>query len=113
MRRAFTIPGLKAVDSGGCQWKVGRKSTLPTYRTSAIGVIAVSENGLYVLDSDSKPGPTIMYYDFQTHRFNPVLTLKQDPVAWTANLAASRDGRTLFFTQGEAKSSITMVENFQ
>ncbi len=77
------------------------------------GHFAVSENGLYVLDSDSKPGPTIMYYDFQTHRFNPVLTLKQDPVAWTANLAVSRDGRTLFFTEGEAKSSITMVENFQ
>jgi dipeptidyl aminopeptidase/acylaminoacyl peptidase len=77
------------------------------------GHFAVSENGLYVLDSDSKPGPTIMYYDFQTHRFNPVLTLKQDPVAWTANLAVSRDGRTLIFAQGEAKSSITMVENFQ
>jgi hypothetical protein len=54
-----------------------------------------------------------MYYDFQTHRLNPVLTLKQDPVALTANLAASRDGRTLLFAQGEAKSSITMVENFQ
>jgi Tol biopolymer transport system component/DNA-binding winged helix-turn-helix (wHTH) protein len=77
------------------------------------GHFAVSENGLYVLDSDSKPGPTIMYYDFQTHRLNPVLTLKQDPVAQTANLAASRDGRTLLFAQGEAKSSITMVENFQ
>ena len=77
------------------------------------GHFAVSENGLYVLDSDSKPGPTIMYYDFQTHRLNPVLTLKQDPVAQTANLAASRDGRTLLFAQREAKSSITMVENFQ
>jgi WD40-like Beta Propeller Repeat len=103
---------------GGGLWKVpvegGKEEHIANIpHLGYWGHFAVSENGLYVLDSDSKPGPTIMYYDFQTHRFNPVLTLKQDPVAWTANLAISRDGRTLFFTQGEAKSSITMVENFQ
>jgi Tol biopolymer transport system component len=77
------------------------------------GDFAVTENGLYLIDSDSEPGPTIVYYDFQTQRSRPVLTLKQDPVWWSSNLAASRNGRTLFFAQGELTSSITMVENFQ
>jgi Tol biopolymer transport system component/DNA-binding winged helix-turn-helix (wHTH) protein len=77
------------------------------------GHFAVTDDGLYLIDSDSEPGPSIVYYDFQTQRSRPVLTLKQDPVAWSSNLAASRNGRILFFAQGESTSSITMVENFQ
>jgi hypothetical protein len=55
----------------------------------------------------------IMYYDFQTRRTKPVLVLKKDPLAWTANLSASRDGRTVLFVQAESKSAIFMAENFQ
>jgi hypothetical protein len=43
----------------------------------------------------------------------PVLRLDQSPVPWQANLSASKDGLVLFFAQGEHKSSVTMVENFQ
>jgi hypothetical protein len=55
-----------------------------------------------------------MYYNFQTRRFTPVLTLKQNPVPWTAaNLAASRGGRVVFYVQAEFRNStITMAENF-
>jgi Tol biopolymer transport system component len=77
------------------------------------GHFAVTDDGLYLLDSDAELGPVIMYFSFHTRRLTPVITLKQTPVPWTANLAASRDGRTLLFAQGEHKSSITMVENFQ
>jgi Tol biopolymer transport system component/DNA-binding winged helix-turn-helix (wHTH) protein len=77
------------------------------------GSFAVTEKGLYLLDSDAEPAPAIVYYDLQTQRSKPVLTLKQDPLIWTANLAASRDGRTLFYAQGEATSSILMIEMFQ
>ena len=34
-------------------------------------------------------------------------------VPWTANLCASRDGRTAFFKQGTSKSSIVLAENLQ
>jgi len=54
-----------------------------------------------------------MYYNFQTRRINPVLLLKQNPLPWTANLSASRDGRTVLFVQAESKSAIFMAENFQ
>jgi Tol biopolymer transport system component len=77
------------------------------------GDFAVTETGLYLLDVDVNPGPTILYYDFQTRQLTPVLRLKQNPIPWSANLAASRDGRTLLFTEGDSNSSITMVENFQ
>jgi Tol biopolymer transport system component/DNA-binding winged helix-turn-helix (wHTH) protein len=74
------------------------------------GYFAVTEAGIYLLDSEAEPGPTIMYFDLKTHRIKPVLTLKQDPLPWTASLAATRDGKTLFFAQGESRSSITMIE---
>jgi Tol biopolymer transport system component len=77
------------------------------------GDFAVTEAGLYLLDVDADPSPTILYYNFQTRQLTPVLRLKQNPIPWTANLAASRDGRTLLFAEGDSKSSITMVENFQ
>jgi Tol biopolymer transport system component len=77
------------------------------------GHFAVTDFGLYLVDADAEPGPTIMYYDFQTRRIKPVLVLKKDPLAWTANLSASRDGRTLLFAQAELKGAIFMAENFQ
>ncbi len=77
------------------------------------GDFAVTETGLYLLDVDADPSPTILYYNFQTRQLMPVLRLKQNPIPWAANLAASRDGRTLLFAEGESKSSLTMVENFQ
>jgi hypothetical protein len=54
-----------------------------------------------------------MFYNFQTKLLTPVRQLEEDPVHWTANLAASRDGRTVWFAQGAGHSSITMAENFQ
>jgi dipeptidyl aminopeptidase/acylaminoacyl peptidase len=77
------------------------------------GYFAVTETGLYLLDVDANPSPTILYYNFQTRALTPVLRLKQTALPWRANLGASRDGRTLLFTEGGLKSSLTMVENFQ
>ncbi len=77
------------------------------------GHFAVAETGLYLVDSDAKSGPTIKYYDFQTRRLTPILILKHDLDPFTANLAASRDGRSVFFVQGEVKSSLVLAENFQ
>jgi Tol biopolymer transport system component/serine/threonine protein kinase len=77
------------------------------------GHFAVTVAGIYLLDSDAAPKPTIMFYSFQTRLLTPVLQLEEDPVPWMANLAASRDGRTVFFAQGNWHNSLTMAENFQ
>ena len=77
------------------------------------GHFAVTDAGIYLLNSDAAPKPTIMFYNLQTKLLTPVLQLEENPLPWTANLAASRDGRTVLFAQGVRHSSITMVENFQ
>jgi dipeptidyl aminopeptidase/acylaminoacyl peptidase len=78
------------------------------------GYFAVADVGLYLLDTEkAASNPVIQFYDFQSRRLTPVLTLEQDPLPWGANLTASRDGRTLLFTHSKITSSITMVEYFQ
>jgi Tol biopolymer transport system component len=77
------------------------------------GHFAVTDGGIYLLDSDAAPKARIMFYSFQTRLLTPVLQLEEDPVLWMANLAASRDGRTVFFAEGDWHNSITMAENFQ
>jgi hypothetical protein len=43
-----------------------------------------------------------------------VVTLKDPPVIFLPNLAASRDGRTLFYARSGFESNmILMVENFE
>jgi hypothetical protein len=74
------------------------------------GYFAVTETGIYILDSDYKTGPTILFCSFQNHQLTPVMTLSQNPLPWGANLTASRDGRTLLLAQYKITSSISMVE---
>jgi Tol biopolymer transport system component/DNA-binding winged helix-turn-helix (wHTH) protein len=104
---------------GGGIWSMPRGGGEEQHITAALhrgywGHFAVTDSGIYYVDSDAEPGPAVMYYNFQTRRFTPVLTLKQNPVPWTAaNLAASRDGRVVFYVQAEFRNStITMAENF-
>jgi Tol biopolymer transport system component/DNA-binding winged helix-turn-helix (wHTH) protein len=77
------------------------------------GHFAVTETGIYLLDANAAPRPTIVYYSFLTRRLTPVLQLEEHPLPWMANLSASRDGRTLIFTQWIPQSSVIMAENFQ
>ena len=74
---------------------------------------AVTESGLYLLDVDAEPRPTIEFYSFATRRITPVLSLERSTDRWQPSLSASRDGRTLFYTQSDPQSVIRMVENFR
>jgi Tol biopolymer transport system component len=79
------------------------------------GCFATTEGGLYLVDSDAEPGPSIMYYAFRARRLTRVLTYSagQHAVPWVANLGASRDGKMVFFAQGTSKSSIVLAENLR
>jgi Tol biopolymer transport system component/DNA-binding winged helix-turn-helix (wHTH) protein len=74
---------------------------------------AVTESGLYLLDADAEPRPAIEFYSFGTRRITPVLSLQNKPNSWQPSLSASRDGRTIFYTQYDPQSAIKMVENFR
>jgi Tol biopolymer transport system component/DNA-binding winged helix-turn-helix (wHTH) protein len=79
------------------------------------GNFAVTEDGIYLVDSDAEPGPSIMYYAFRARHLTRVLTYSAGhyAVPWVSNLGASPDGRTVFFAQGTSKSSIVLAENLQ
>jgi Tol biopolymer transport system component len=74
------------------------------------GYCAVTDAGIYLLETEKAGGPSIQFYDFQSRRLKPVMTLREDPLPWGANLTASRDGKTLLFAEYKVTSSITMVE---
>ncbi|WP_353063682.1 winged helix-turn-helix domain-containing protein [Tunturibacter psychrotolerans] len=103
---------------GGGIWTVPVNGGAEEQITDALhhgywGHFSVVDSGIYFLDADAEPGPTIMFYDFHKRRTTPVLTLKENPLPWTASLAASRNGLTLYFVQYKLTSSIALAENFQ
>ncbi|HEY2471260.1 MAG TPA: winged helix-turn-helix domain-containing protein [Terracidiphilus sp.] len=79
------------------------------------GEFAVTENGLYLVNSDADPGPALMYYSFRTRQLKRILNLNgpQKAVPWSANLGVSRDGRTVFVVLGTFRRSLVMAENIQ
>jgi hypothetical protein len=77
------------------------------------GHFAVTEEGIYLLDADASPRPTVMYYSFHAKHLTPVFQFTEYPIPWNPNFTASRDGRTVLFAQMVPQSYITMVENFQ
>ena len=103
---------------GGGLWSMPTGGGSEEHITNALhrgywGYFAVTEAGIYLLDVDAAPRPTIMYYSFRTRQLRPVLQLEEHPLPWGANLSASRDGRILLITQGMPQSTLTMEENFQ
>jgi Tol biopolymer transport system component len=106
----FDEPGIWSMPAGG-----GSESPVVTGKPQVDywGHWAVTESGLYLLDADAEPRPTIEFYSFATRRITPVLSLEKKPSPWQPSLSASRDGRTLFFTQSDPQSAIKMVENFR
>jgi Tol biopolymer transport system component/DNA-binding winged helix-turn-helix (wHTH) protein len=106
----FDEPGIWSMPASG-----GIESPVVTGKPQVgyWGHWAVTESGLYLLDADAEPRPTIGFYSFATRRITPVLSLEMKPSPWQPSLSASRDGRTVFYTQSDPQSVIKMVENFR
>jgi Tol biopolymer transport system component/DNA-binding winged helix-turn-helix (wHTH) protein len=106
--------------SGGGIWAMPVNGGEAEHVTDALhfgywGEFAVTENGLYLVDSDAEPGPVLMYYAFRTRQLKRILTLNGPPkaVPWTANLGVSRDGRTVLVVLATFRNSLVMAENLQ
>jgi hypothetical protein len=59
---------------------------------------------------DAEAGPGIEFYRFATRRITPVLTLKMQPARQQPSLSATRDGKTIYYTQYDRQSVIKMIE---
>jgi Tol biopolymer transport system component/DNA-binding winged helix-turn-helix (wHTH) protein len=107
--------------SGGGIWSIPVGGGEARHVTDALhfgywGEFAVTENGLYLIDSAADQGSALMYYSFRTHQLKRLVTLNGDQkktVAWGANLGASRDGRVVLVVLGTFRSSLVMAENLQ
>jgi Tol biopolymer transport system component/DNA-binding winged helix-turn-helix (wHTH) protein len=71
---------------------------------------AVTERGIYFLDFEAEPKPSIDFYSFATRRVSSVLALEKKPVRLQASLSATADGKTLYYTQYDRESVIKMME---
>jgi hypothetical protein len=77
------------------------------------GHFSVTDGGVYLLDAEASPRPTVMYLSSLTKKLTPVFQIPEHPLPLVSNLSSSRDGRTLLFSQQIPKSSIMMVDNLQ
>ncbi len=77
------------------------------------GASAIADAGIYFLDIDAQPRPAIQFYSFATRGISSTLPLEQCAFPWYPTLSASRDGRTLFYTQWDPKNVINLMENFR
>jgi Tol biopolymer transport system component len=97
-------------------WKIsasGEAETLVVANKPQVGFwghFAVTATGLYFLDNDADPHPTIDFYSFATGKIAPVLTLDERPARLQPSLSATDDGKTIYFTQYDRQSVIKMME---
>jgi hypothetical protein len=71
---------------------------------------AVTQDGLYLLNADAEPRPGIEFYRFATRHITSVFTMEMQPARQQSSLSASRDGRTLYYTQYDGQSGIKLME---
>jgi dipeptidyl aminopeptidase/acylaminoacyl peptidase len=74
------------------------------------GYWALTESGIYFLDFEAEPRPSIDFYSFLTRRISPVLAIEKKPARLQASLGATADGKTLYYTQNDRESVIKMIE---
>ena len=78
------------------------------------GYWAVTDRGIYFINSESKPQATIEFFSFATSQVTSVATIEKEPINWASNLAVSPDGRWILYTQlDQSDSDIMLMENFQ
>lgn len=77
------------------------------------GAWAVTETGLYLLDGDFLPRPTIEFYDFKTRKLTPIIQVEKWCYQTDRSLDASRDGRIMLYVQCQEQNALAIVDNFQ
>jgi Tol biopolymer transport system component/DNA-binding winged helix-turn-helix (wHTH) protein len=71
---------------------------------------AVTESGLYLLDTEAEPRASIVFYRFATGRLSHVLTLEKKAARLQPSLSATADGKTVYYTQYDRQSVIKLIE---
>jgi Tol biopolymer transport system component/DNA-binding winged helix-turn-helix (wHTH) protein len=106
--KGLTVPGLWRVPTNGGE----EIELIRSLEAGYWGYWAVVENGIYYLDTTTKPG--IAFFNITTHRTTRVFDLENRPAIQAPGLAVSSDKGTILYTQLDALSrDIILVENFR
>jgi Tol biopolymer transport system component/predicted Ser/Thr protein kinase len=106
--KGLAVPGLWRVPTNGGE----EVEVISSLEAGYWGYWAVVENGIYYLDTTTKP--RIAFFDITTHRITRVFDLENRPVVDAPALAVSPDKNTILYTQLDTSySDILLVENFR
>jgi Tol biopolymer transport system component/DNA-binding winged helix-turn-helix (wHTH) protein len=106
--KGLTVPGLWRIPTNGGE----EVELISPLEAGYWGYWAVVENGIYYLDTTTKPG--IAFFDITTHRITRLFDLENRPARQAPGLAVSPDKRTILYTQWDASDSeIILVQNFR
>jgi len=104
------VPGIWRVPVSGGEETLVVEGQPPQYP----GYWSVFDDGIYILHLDASQQPTIQFFNFETRRSTPVLTLSGAPDPWRGGLTVSPDRRSIMFSQLQYSSSeIVLAENFR
>lgn len=77
------------------------------------GTWTVWERGIYFINSETHPYPSIEVYSFATGRTARVATIEKEPFGTCPGLTATADGRWILYAQNDqTEGDIMLVENF-
>ena len=103
-----TVPGLWRIPTNGGE----EVELIGSLEAGYWGYWALAENGIYYLDTTTKPG--IVFFNVTTHRTTRVFDLENRPAREAPGLAVSSDKGAILYTQVDALSrDIILVENFR
>jgi Tol biopolymer transport system component len=93
-----------------CRIPVGGGEETRVVEQLPIGYLAVVNSGVYFVNGDTKPKPTIQFFNFVTRQITPIASFEKPPESFTI----SPDGRWMLYAQVDhSNRDIILVENFQ
>jgi Tol biopolymer transport system component len=74
----------------------------------------LTKQGIYFIDRNTLPRPTIKFFDLMTRRETPITEFEKEPPQWMSSLTVSPNGQWLLYTQIESDTEdIMLVENLR
>jgi Tol biopolymer transport system component len=78
------------------------------------GSWGIGRRGLYFVNPEAKPRPTIDLLDLATRRVTRIADMERQPMQWASGFSVARDERSILYSQLEqSNSDVMLVEGFR
>src|SRR5947209_7115089 len=108
--KGLTAPGIWKIPVEG-----GEETSVLDYPSAGYwGYWGILDKGIYFVNTDAKPHPTIEFFSFATGRTTKVGAFEKQPSRGSPGLGVSADGQRILYEQTDQEySNIMLVENFR